>query len=70
MKTKGIRLYGAMDIRFEEFELPEFTENELLMKVVTDSLCASTYKAVKQGVMHKRVPESIAENSVIIGNKM
>ena len=70
MKTKGIRLYGVMDIRFEEFELPEITENELLMKVVTDSLCASTYKAVKQGAMHKRVPESIAENPVIIGHEM
>jgi threonine dehydrogenase-like Zn-dependent dehydrogenase len=61
MKTKGIRMYGAMDLRLEEFELPEIKEDEILMRVVTDSICASTYKAVKQGTMHKRVPPDIAE---------
>lgn len=70
MKTKGIRLHGENDIRFEEFELPEITENELLMKVVSDSVCASTYKAVKQGSNHKRVPPDISENPVIIGHEM
>ena len=70
MKTKGIRLYGAMDLRLEEFELPEITADEILMRVVTDSICASTYKAVKQGTMHKRVPPDIAENPVIIGHEL
>lgn len=70
MKTKGIRLHGENDIRFEEFELPEITENELLMRVVSDSVCASTYKAVKQGSNHKRVPPDISENPVIIGHEM
>lgn len=70
MKTTAVRLYGAMDLRLEEFELPEITEDEVLLKVVTDSLCASTYKAVKQGTAHKRVPENIAEQPVIIGHEM
>ena len=70
MKTKGIRLYGAMDLRLEEFELPEIKEDEILMRVVTDSICASTYKAVKQGTMHKRVPPDIAEKPVIIGHEL
>ena len=70
MKTKGVRLHDAMDIRLEEFELPEIKENEVLMKVVTDSICASTYKAVKQGTMHKRVPPDIAEKPVIIGHEL
>lgn len=70
MKTKGVRLYGAMDLRLEEFELPEIKKDEILMRVVTDSLCASTYKAVKQGSAHKRVPPDIAENPVIIGHEM
>ena len=70
MKTKGIRLYGANDIRFEEFDLPELGSGEVLIKVVSDSVCASTYKAVKQGSAHKRVPPTIAEQPVIIGHEM
>ena len=70
MKTKAIRLYGANDIRLEEFELPEITADEVLIRVVSDSLCASTYKAIRQGPAHKRVPEDVAENPVIIGHEM
>ena len=70
MKTKAIRLYGANDIRLEEFELPEITEEEVLIKVLTDSVCASTYKAVKQGTLHKRVPPNVAEKPIIIGHEM
>ena len=70
MKTKAVRLYGAMDLRLEEFELPEIKEDEVLLRVVTDSLCASTYKAVKQGSAHKRVPPDISTNPVIVGHEM
>lgn len=70
MKTKAVRLYGADDLRLEEFELPEIREDEVLLRVVTDSLCASTYKAVKQGPAHKRVPPDIAEKPIIVGHEM
>ena len=70
MKTKAIRLYGANDIRLEEFELPEITADEVLIRVVSDSVCASTYKAIRQGSAHKRVPNDVAENPVIIGHEM
>lgn len=70
MKTTAVRMYGANDLRMEEFDLPEINANEVLMEVVTDSLCASTYKAVKQGTAHKRVPPTIAEKPVIIGHEM
>ena len=70
MKTKGIRMYGANDIRLEEFELPEITSEEVLIRVVSDSVCASTYKALKQGSAHKRVPNDIDKNPVIIGHEM
>ncbi len=70
MKTKALRMYGAYDIRLEEMELPEITEEEVLMRVVSDSLCASTYKAIKQGSAHKRVPKDIAEHPVILGHEM
>ena len=70
MKTKAVRLHGEMDMRFEEFDLPELGADEVLIRVVTDSLCASTYKAVKQGTKHKRVPPDIAENPIIIGHEL
>ena len=70
MKTKAIRLYGAMDLRFEEFELPEISDDEVLLHVITDSVCASTYKAVKQGSAHKRVPPDIDKKPVIVGHEM
>ena len=31
MKTKAVRLYGAMDLRTEEFDLPVITEGEILL---------------------------------------
>ncbi|MBE6601277.1 MAG: L-sorbose 1-phosphate reductase [Ruminococcaceae bacterium] len=70
MKTNAVRLYGANDLRIESFELPELGANEVLMRVVTDSVCTSTYKAVIQGPMHKRVPNNIAENPIVVGHEM
>lgn len=70
MKTTALRLYGEMDLRLEEFELPEMKDNEILMKVISDTLCASTYKAVKQGANHKRVPEDVSTNPIIVGHEM
>lgn len=70
VKTMGVRLYGANDIRLEEFTLPPYGDGEILLRVVSDSLCASTYKAVKQGTAHKRVPPDIAEKPIIIGHEM
>ena len=69
MKTKGVRLYGVNDLRLEEFELPAITADELLVKIVADSVCMSSYKAATQGAAHKRVPNDVAENPVIIGHE-
>ena len=70
MRTTAVRLYGARDLRVESFELPEPGAREVLMRVVTDSLCTSTYKAVIQGSAHKRVPPDVAEHPVVIGHEM
>jgi L-sorbose 1-phosphate reductase len=70
MKTKAIRLYGKEDLRLEEFELPQIKEDEILARVVSDSICMSTYKAAKQGSDHKRVPDNVSENPVMIGHEM
>ena len=41
MKTKAVRMYGMDDLRLEEFELPEIKEDEILVKVMSDSICMS-----------------------------
>lgn len=69
MKTKAVRLYGEQDLRLEEFELPELKNGEILIKIISDSVCMSTYKTVKQGAKHLRVPDNVAENPVIIGHE-
>lgn len=69
MKTKAVRLYGENDLRLEEFDLPELKEGEILIKIICDSVCMSTYKTVKQGAKHIRVPDNVSENPVIIGHE-
>jgi len=69
MKTRAVRLYGKEDLRLEEFELPRIREDEILAKVVSDSICMSSYKAVHQAETHKRVPRDIAQHPVIIGHE-
>ena len=51
MKAKGVRLHAANDLSLEEFELPEITDDEILVKVVSDSICMSTYKCAILGIM-------------------
>lgn len=69
MKTKAVRLYGKKDLRLEEFELPKIKEGEILAKVVCDSLCMSSYKASTEATDHKRIPNDIAQNPIIIGHE-
>lgn len=69
MKAKAVRLHGANDLRLDEFELPEITDDEILVKVVTDSICMSTYKCAILGAEHKRVHEDVAEHPAIMGHE-
>jgi threonine dehydrogenase-like Zn-dependent dehydrogenase len=69
MRTKAVRLYGKNDLRLEEFELPPIKEDEILAKVVSDSLCMSTYKAASLGAEHKRIPDDVHKNPVMIGHE-
>lgn len=69
MKTKAVRLYGKKDLRLEEFELPQIKDTEILAKVVCDSLCMSSYKAANQGTDHKRVPNDVDKNPIIVGHE-
>ncbi len=69
MKTRAVRLYDVNTMKLEEFELPTIKDDEILVRVVTNSICMSTYKAVIQGSKHKRVPENIATNPTIMGHE-
>lgn len=69
MKTKAARLYGANDARLEEFELRPITSGELLIKIISDSVCMSTHKTIMQGKNHLRVPENVAEHPIILGHE-
>lgn len=70
MKVQGVRMHGAGDIRLEEFELPKIKDDEILLKIMSDSICMSTWKEVKLGSEHIRVPETIKEKPVVIGHEM
>jgi len=69
MRTHAVRLYGKDDLRLETFELPPIKDNEILARVISDSLCMSSYKATKQGAEHKRIPENVTNNPVMIGHE-
>lgn len=69
MKTTAVRLYGQNDLRMESFELPQIKDDEILVKIISDSICMSSYKATIQGSNHKRVPEDIATNPIIVGHE-
>lgn len=70
MRTRAVRLYGKKDLRLEEFELPEIKKDEILVQVVSDSICMSSYKAAILGSDHKRVPKDVAVHPIIIGHEM
>ncbi|WP_066684990.1 MDR/zinc-dependent alcohol dehydrogenase-like family protein [Christensenella intestinihominis] len=70
MRVKAVRLYGKEDLRFEEFELGEIRDDEILAQVMTDSLCMSSYKAMLMGSDHRCIPEDIGENPVIMGHEL
>ena len=69
MKTKAIRLHGEGDLRLDEIELPSIQPNEILAEIVSDSICMSSYKASTQGIRHKRIPNAIADEPIMIGHE-
>ena len=69
MRNRAVRLHGQNDLRLDTFELPDIREDEILARVVSDSICMSTYKAAIQGTRHKRVPANVAEHPAIVGHE-
>ena len=69
MRTQAVRLYGKNDLRLESFELPEITDDEILVTVIVDSMCMSSLKLVNQGENHKKTPPDLKNNPIIIGHE-
>ena len=52
MQTTAVRLYGKNDLRLESFSLPAIRDDEILARVISDSICMSSYScsmSVKSG---------------------
>jgi|GEM_PF-6195730 len=43
--------------------------DDVQVKVISDSICMSTYKAAVEGEDHKRVPNDVAEHPTIVGHE-
>ena len=69
MKTKAVRIYGKNDLRLDEVELPEIGADGVRIRVISDSLCMSSYKAAIEGGDHKRVPDRCDLTPTIVGHE-
>ena len=69
MKTKAVRIHGKMDLRLDEINLPEVGPDDVQVKIISDSICMSSYKAAVEGEDHKRVPDDVAQNPTIVGHE-
>ena len=69
MDAMGLRLYGENDLRLERIALPEIGDDEILADVKSNGICMSSYKATRQGAKHKRVPDDVAENPILMGHE-
>lgn len=69
MRTRAAVLAGKQNIYIREFDLPKIGDEELLVKVISNSVCLSTYKAALLGTEHKRVPEDVADHPAITGHE-
>lgn len=67
--TRAARIHGRGDVRIDELRLPPITPDEVLLRVISSSMCLSTYKAVSLGPDHKRVPDDVADNPVMTGHE-
>lgn len=68
-EDKSCKLYGKKDLKLEEFQLPAIEDDEILLRVISNTICMSSYKAVIHGEDHKRIPDNVAEEPIIVGHE-
>lgn len=69
IKSTALRIYGKEDMRVEEVNLPEIKDNEILAEVISDSMCMSSWKLAKEGEEHKKTPDNLSDNPVMVGHE-
>lgn len=69
MLTRAAVLMGKNDVQVKEIALPNISDDELLVKNISNSICLSTYKAAYLGEEHKRVPDDIRDHPVMTGHE-
>ena len=69
MQTTAVRIHGVKDLRVDTVELPEIQEDEILARIVTDSLCLSTYKVSQKGSAHKKLPDNLDKTPIVMGHE-
>jgi threonine dehydrogenase-like Zn-dependent dehydrogenase len=69
MLARAARIHGRDKVAVAEVELPEIGPDELLLRVVSSSMCLSTYKALSLGEEHKRVPDDVSAAPAITGHE-
>lgn len=69
MKTRAVRLHGKEKLSLDVIELPTLGKREIRAKIITNSLCFSTYKTWQQGETHKKTPDDLKKEPVILGHE-
>lgn len=69
METEACFITGTGSCELRTVELPPLGPSEVLLRVVSSSMCYSTYKAMQQGSAHKRVPDDLDQVAVMTGHE-
>lgn len=69
MRSDAAVIHGQDQVTVTTLDLPEIGREELLLRVVSSSMCLSTSKALALGPRHKRVPETVSEVPVMTGHE-
>lgn len=69
IQSKALRIYGKEQLKIDDVNLPDIKEDEILAEVVSDSMCMSSYKLAKEGENHKKTPNNLADNPVMVGHE-
>jgi len=70
MKIKAVRLHNKNDLRYETIDLREIKPDEVLAKVICDSVCMSSYKTLHREKLPSVYPSGTEEYPVIIGHEL
>ncbi len=67
--SKALRLYGKDNMKIDEVSLPEIKDDEILAEVMSDSMCMSSWKLAKEGEEHKKTPNNLKDNPIMVGHE-